>query len=93
VLLRRDGGYRSVSAKVSTWMFIAVLQGGIGYLQYFNGVPELLVVMHIVGSVAMWIATLHLVLSVIEPLRGEHRLHTAETQREPRIASSPIVGA
>ena len=93
VLLRRDGGYRSVSAKVSTWMFVAVLQGGIGYLQYFNGVPELLVVMHIVGSVAMWIATLHLVLSVIEPLPGEHRLHTAETQREPRIASSPIVGA
>jgi cytochrome c oxidase assembly protein subunit 15 len=93
VLLRRDGGYQSVSSKVSTWMFLAVLQGGIGYLQYFNGVPELLVVMHIVGSVAMWIATLQLVLNVVEPLPAERRVHTGETQREPTIAPSPVVGA
>jgi hypothetical protein len=49
--------------------------------------------MHIVGSVAMWIATLHLVLSVLEPLPDDHRVHAAETQREPLIAPSPAAGA
>ena len=93
VVLRRDGVYPQVSAKVSTWMFIAVLQGGVGYVQYFNGVPELLVVMHIVGSVALWIATLRLVLGALEPLPGERGVHAAEPQRRPGIASTPVATA
>ena len=93
VALRRDGTFDRVSNKVSSWMFIAVLQGGIGYVQYFNGVPELLVVAHIVGSVAMWIATLRLVLGVVEPLPDEQGVHTAETQREPAIAQRPVATA
>jgi cytochrome c oxidase assembly protein subunit 15 len=43
-------------------MFIALLQGGIGYLQYFNGVPEMLVGAHIAGATALWVATVLLVL-------------------------------
>ncbi|MGI9606859.1 MAG: COX15/CtaA family protein [Acidimicrobiales bacterium] len=35
---------------------IAVAQGGIGYLQYFLGVPEFLVGLHIAGSVLLWTA-------------------------------------
>ncbi|HSM66871.1 MAG TPA: COX15/CtaA family protein [Ilumatobacteraceae bacterium] len=93
VALRRDGAFERVSAKVSSWMFIAVLQGGIGYVQYFNGVPELLVVAHIVGSVAMWIATLQLVFSVVEPLPDERRIHAAETRNEPSIAAPPVATA
>ena len=90
VLLRREGSYGSVSAKASTWMFIAVVQGGIGYLQYFNGVPELLVVMHIVGSVAMWIATLHLVMSVVEPLPGRPVAQIEEAGSRAGIATTPV---
>ena len=42
VVLRRDPAlFKRLSRNVSTWMFIAVVQGGIGYLQYFNDVPEL----------------------------------------------------
>jgi len=51
-----------VAAPLSTWMFLAILQGGIGYLQYFNGVPELLVGAHIAGGTALWVATVQLVL-------------------------------
>lgn len=32
-----------------------VVQGAIGYTQYFNGVPALLVGLHIVGALAVWI--------------------------------------
>ena len=34
---------------MSSWLFVAILQGGIGYAQYFNGVPEVLVGLHIAG--------------------------------------------
>ncbi len=37
---------------------IALLQGAIGYTQYFTGVPELLVVLHVIGAVLVWIAVL-----------------------------------
>ena len=93
VLLRREGSYGSVSAKASTWMFIAVVQGGIGYLQYFNGVPELLVVMHIVGSVAMWIATLHLVMGVVEPLPGRPGVPVEEAGSRAGMATAPVTTA
>jgi cytochrome c oxidase assembly protein subunit 15 len=46
---------------LSTWIFVALVQGAIGYLQYFNGVPELLVAVHIAGATLLWVATVHLV--------------------------------
>jgi cytochrome c oxidase assembly protein subunit 15 len=49
---------------LSAWMFIAVLQGGIGYVQYFTGVPEMLVGAHIAGATALWVATVWLALGV-----------------------------
>lgn len=42
------------------WLLLAValVQGTIGYTQYFTGVPELLVVLHVIGAVLVWIAVL-----------------------------------
>lgn len=37
-------------------LLVILLQGGIGYLQYFNGLPELLVGFHLLGSTLTWIA-------------------------------------
>ncbi|MBG7606227.1 MAG: COX15/CtaA family protein, partial [Actinobacteria bacterium] len=62
--IRRGSGVRRrLSSPLSTWMFIALLQGGIGYLQYFNEIPELLVGTHIAGATALWVATVQLVLA------------------------------
>lgn len=42
---------------------VAVLvQGGVGYYQYFNGVPALAVFLHVMGSMAVWLTTSWLVL-------------------------------
>jgi cytochrome c oxidase assembly protein subunit 15 len=35
-----------------------VVQGAIGYAQYFTGVPPLLVGLHVVGSIVVWVAVL-----------------------------------
>lgn len=43
----RDAGTHLLAA--------VVVQGAIGYTQYFNGVPALLVGLHIVGALAVWI--------------------------------------
>jgi len=41
-----------------TWLVlgIALAQGVIGYTQYFTGLPELLVTIHVLGAIAVWIA-------------------------------------
>ena len=50
---------------LKVFFFLALLQGGFGYLQYFLGVPEGLVVMHLIGSVLVWISAWRIRLSVI----------------------------
>jgi cytochrome c oxidase assembly protein subunit 15 len=37
---------------------VAVAQAAVGYIQYFNGVPALLVGFHVAGAAAVWVATL-----------------------------------
>ena len=39
-------------------------QGVIGYTQYFTGVPPLLVLLHVAGSVTVWIAALAFTLDL-----------------------------
>lgn len=43
-----------------TWVLlaIAVVQGTIGYTQYFSGLPEVLVIIHVLGAVGVWITCL-----------------------------------
>ena len=45
-------------------MVVIAMQGFIGYLQYFNDVPELLVGLHVLGAISVWWATLHAHLTV-----------------------------
>jgi cytochrome c oxidase assembly protein subunit 15 len=43
---------------------ISLAQGVLGYVQYFLGVPELLVGLHILGSTLVWIAAWRIWLSI-----------------------------
>jgi cytochrome c oxidase assembly protein subunit 15 len=45
-----------------------VAQGTLGYVQYFAGVPEGLVGLHVLGSVLVWAAVLRFHLGLREPL-------------------------
>jgi cytochrome c oxidase assembly protein subunit 15 len=59
---RRD--WDTVSRPLTTFLWLAILQGVVGYTQYFNDVPVGLVAVHIVGAVAVWTAALRLSLSM-----------------------------
>ncbi len=49
--------------KITRTLFILCLvQGFIGYVQWFNGLPWLLVSLHVIGAVIIWIAITYLAL-------------------------------
>ena len=50
----------SARQAVSTLIFVSMLQGAIGYLQYFTGVPVVLVAFHIAGATAFWLGSCNL---------------------------------
>ncbi|HYN33225.1 MAG TPA: COX15/CtaA family protein [Ilumatobacteraceae bacterium] len=84
VALRRSPGRADrFTGRISTWMFLAVLQGGIGYVQYFSDVPAVLVAAHVAGATALWVATVWLILAGLEPVVGSRReVHILETEHE-----------
>lgn len=49
--------------KLRTFTIIALAQGLIGYLQYFLGVPALLVGLHLLGAAVLWISAWRVFLS------------------------------
>lgn len=72
-LLKRDGAPQSVDRRGQLLVGAIVVQGAIGYIQYFTGVPPFVVLLHIIGATVVWIAVLrfHLGLwaraEIVEP--------------------------
>lgn len=63
IQLRTDRpAQRRLGGTLSAWIFVGLLQGGVGYTQYFNGVPELLVGVHIALATALWVIAMQLVI-------------------------------
>jgi cytochrome c oxidase assembly protein subunit 15 len=62
--LRASAAERAALANpLSAWLFVGFLQGSLGYVQYFNGVPALLVGLHVVGATAVMILSTRLLLA------------------------------
>jgi cytochrome c oxidase assembly protein subunit 15 len=64
--LHADDGVRN---RIGGVLFIALAQAAIGYIQYLNDIPALLVGMHVAGATALWAAVVwfHLGLFVRDP--------------------------
>ena len=61
--LRKDIS-ASTKKKIVVFLAISLAQGLIGYIQYLQGVPQLLVAAHLFGSTLVWIAAWQIWLSV-----------------------------
>ncbi|MGQ0521291.1 MAG: COX15/CtaA family protein [Actinomycetota bacterium] len=64
VLLRRSGAPADARRRGSILLAVLLVQGAIGYVQYFTGVPALLVGFHIAGAVAVWSAAVRFQLGL-----------------------------
>lgn len=62
--LSRGGAPRPVMVRAEVLLAVLIAQGAVGYLQYFTGVPAALVAIHVVGAVALVVATLHFALGL-----------------------------
>jgi len=58
---------KALSGAISSWLFVGLLQGAIGYAQYFSGVPETLVGLHIALAAFLWVLTMRLLLRTLTP--------------------------
>jgi cytochrome c oxidase assembly protein subunit 15 len=67
--IRRVHSERATMTPVmTTWLFVAALQATVGYVQYFNGVPELLVGLHVAGATALMVVSTQIVLDTRRPV-------------------------
>jgi heme a synthase len=65
-LVRKDRAPASVQTRLTVLLVVLVAQAGVGYAQYFNDIPALLVGIHIAGATAVWSATLVFALGCFE---------------------------
>ena len=57
--------------RVAIFGTIALAQGGIGFLQYYQGLPELLVGAHLLGVTLIWISAWRIKLATISQKVGK----------------------
>ncbi len=79
VLARAERGDANPEAVGRGRLLVAAIaaQGTIGYVQYFAGVPEGLVGLHVLGSVVVWTAVLRFHLALHEPVPTSDGPHLA----------------
>lgn len=71
---------------VTTLLVIVLAQGTIGYVQYFTGLPEILVGAHLLGACLVWIAALNLWLQSTVTIDDAE---IANTDAAPRRRTPP----
>lgn len=84
--LRRERAPLPVLRAGTAILVVSVAQGAIGYVQYWNGVPELLVFLHIIGAMSVWGTTVW--------FRHEHASLAAPAgATAPGVEPEPVRGA
>lgn len=53
-LIAKQNGLKLLSRRIGFFLLIAIGQGSIGYIQYFTGLPEVLVAAHLLGATLVW---------------------------------------
>ena len=64
VALYRTGAPAAARRRGREMAALIVFQGAVGYMQYFLGVPEGLVLVHMLGSILMWITAFRLLFAL-----------------------------
>ena len=64
--------YPSHRRRVLMFAAISLAQGAIGYIQYFTGIPEIIVAAHLLGATLVWIAAWRIRLGLTtSPVRSQ----------------------
>lgn len=88
-LSRSPGERIALGGAVQGMLAFGLLQGFVGYLQYFTGVPALLVAGHVALSMAFWIAVVRTARSALIAGRRPSRGGRGSHDRARRRAAAP----
>ena len=94
VQLRRHQRPGRLTTVATSLLTVLILQGAIGYTQYFTGVPPLLVGLHILGASLVWVAVVQLLLHMSEPLvpsAAEGAQSSGEPRRPDHVPDGDLV--
>jgi len=64
VVRRRSDSWERLGGPLEALLAVAVVQGTVGYVQYFNDIPAVLVGVHVAGATALMIAVVRLAFRV-----------------------------
>jgi len=64
-----DANKALLSRRAQIFLIVALSQGLIGYIQYFTGLPEILVGAHLVGAILVWLSAWN--IAIIGNLAGK----------------------
>jgi heme a synthase len=89
--MARTGAPRPLVRRAEVLLAVLSAQTGVGYAQYFTGLPVLLVGIHIAGAAGVWVAVVGLRVAVGESPAWLHRRRHLSKSANPtsRTLSSP----
>jgi cytochrome c oxidase assembly protein subunit 15 len=85
-LTRHPADRERLQGPLSTWILVGLLQGAVGYTQYFSDVPPLLVGIHVAGATVLWAMTVRL---VADTQRVMPSVTHGGRDRTPGLVASP----
>jgi len=68
LLVARHANEERLARALAVLLGVSVAQGGIGYLQYWLGVPAELVSLHLLGATLVWVAAMRVLVAARRPL-------------------------
>lgn len=87
-LRRRSHDREVLDAPLTAWICVAIAQGGVGYLQYANGVPAPLVAVHVALATTLWAVSVWLWCATSRPSRTAGEIITARRRRGSFLAET-----
>lgn len=90
-LLRRRGADRELLNSIAATAILVAVQGVVGAIQYFNGLPSFVVWIHIVVATLAWVAMMWAICSAGRPVPRVERVTEPESERQPRPAAPQSV--
>ncbi len=88
--LQREGAPRPLRHRGEILLGVLVAQAAVGYVQYFTGVPVVLVGVHIAGATAVWAASVAFLLGFSAPVATTGASGAPDDeQRRPALLDSP----
>ena len=94
VAVRLTSGPAEVGRRTRVVLYVTLAQGALGYLQYFTGVPWVLVAFHVLGSTLLWVSVLRLTYAIrtrgaVEPLPAQPGAANADATAAANLSGAP----